>query len=165
MKHLCRLCLASSETTIDVFSESGKSLNISSIVSQYFWFHVFNSLFLYFRNAFNINMLQILENDAVSTLVCSNCWINTYNFHLFYGNVKKAQTEFFNDSSTFEEFKDILNPITETSEENDIKYEISPEDEILYSDSDAIQNSCKTEPSQVPSKEVYLEIVQICKNY
>lgn len=43
-------------------------------------------------------------------MICSNCWINTYNFHLFYGNVKKAQSEFFNDSTAFEGIKGIIDP-------------------------------------------------------
>lgn len=39
---VCRLCfsLTPAESTIGIFDETGKMLNVASIVSQHFWFRV-----------------------------------------------------------------------------------------------------------------------------
>lgn len=39
---LCRLCfsLTPAESIINIFDETGKMLNVASIISQHFWFRV-----------------------------------------------------------------------------------------------------------------------------
>ncbi|XP_037951055.1 transcription factor grauzone-like [Teleopsis dalmanni] len=70
---ICRLCLQRNFNYVEIFSEDGLKKDMANILAKHFWF-------------------QPMDDDPISTSICTNCWENVYNFHEFYLMVKKKHT-------------------------------------------------------------------------
>ncbi|KAM7342169.1 transcription factor grauzone-like [Cochliomyia hominivorax] len=72
---LCCVCLLEHATTLGVFDDTHKSLNIADIIQQHLWFK------------------PILSEDNVSQ-ICNSCWQIIKDFHDFYETIEKAHNRF-----------------------------------------------------------------------
>lgn len=100
----CRLCLHENYPLIDLCSEKGNALGISSILKKHFWFLV---CILYIMICLQpvfyclpINCsspAQIIDNGnlVAHRKICQSCWTKTLDFHSFYTNIESVQHELY----------------------------------------------------------------------
>ncbi|XP_073813572.1 grauzone [Musca autumnalis] len=72
---LCCVCLLENPTTVGIYEENGRKLNMPQIIQQHLWF-------------------KPVPNDELRSHICLVCWERINDFHEFYQQAERIHAEY-----------------------------------------------------------------------